>query len=122
MPNSLFVKHRVLYTLETKTRRDRLKPLVITASKKDDDDGDTVVVESRVGSLEITMEKTDAMMSGVVSIPHGFGHGKKGSSLDVANKNAGVSINDLTDEEHFDSLTGNAGFSGVPVEVKRAGV
>ena len=86
------------------------------------DDGDTVVVKSRVGSLEIPMEKTDSMMPGVVSIPHGFGHGKKGSSLDVANKNAGVSINDLTDEEHFDSLTGNAGFSGVPVEVKPVGV
>jgi anaerobic selenocysteine-containing dehydrogenase len=92
------------------------------ASQRNMDDGDTVVVQSRVGSLEIPLEKTEAMMPGVVSIPHGFGHGKKGSNLDVANKNAGVSINDLTDEEHFDSLTGNAGFSGVPVEVKPVGV
>lgn len=92
------------------------------AQQRNIDDGDTVVVQSRVGRLEIPMEKTDAMMPGVVSIPHGFGHGKRGSNLDVANKNAGVSINDLTDEEHFDSLTGNAGFSGVPVEVKSTGV
>ena len=85
-------------------------------------DGETVVVSSRVGSLEIPVESSDAMMRGVVSIPHGFGHGRSGVVLDVATKKAGVSINDLTDEEHFDCLTGNAGFSGVPVEVKSAGV
>jgi hypothetical protein len=30
---------------------------------------------------------------------------------------AGASINDLTDDARLDSLTGNAGFSGVPVKV-----
>ena len=67
------------------------------------------------------MKATDAMMPGVVSIPHGFGHGRKGVELDVATKSAGVSINDLTDEMHYDALTGNAGFSGVPVVVKPLG-
>ena len=85
------------------------------------EDGDTVVVSSRVGSVEIPVEATDAMMPGVVSIPHGFGHGRKGVKLDIASKSAGVSINDLTDEMHLDALTGNAGFSGVPVVVKPLG-
>jgi hypothetical protein len=37
----------------------------------------------------------------------------------VALDHAGVSVNDLTDASFLDPLTGNAGFSGVPVEVSR---
>ncbi len=41
----------------------------------------------------------------------------RGVSLSVATRHAGVSINDLTDPERVDPLTGAAAFSGVPVEV-----
>jgi hypothetical protein len=58
-------------------------------------------------------------MPGVVSIPHGFGHGKKGIQMDVAAANAGVNINDLTDELLIDEVTGNVAFSGVGVLIKR---
>lgn len=80
-------------------------------------DGERVEVASRVGRVEICAEVTDAMMVGVVSIPHGWGHGKRGVQMQVAQAHAGVSLNDLTDDQRLDDLTGNAAFSGVPVKV-----
>lgn len=77
-----------------------------------------VCVQSRVGEIRIPLEVTETMMQGVVSIPHGWGHHRDGVQLAVATKNAGVSINDLTDDQHIDELTGNAAFSGVAVRVK----
>ncbi len=83
-------------------------------------EGDSVRVESRVGSVIVPVEITNSVMPGVVSLPHGWGHGKRGTRLAIANTHAGVSINDLTDDQRIDVLTGNAGFSGVPVQVTRA--
>ena len=80
-------------------------------------DGDCVKVSSRVGEVDIPVEITDNIMQGVVSIPHGFGHNRTDIQLDVASEYAGVSINDLTDDQRIDELTGNAAFSGVPVRV-----
>lgn len=77
-----------------------------------------VQVQSRVGSISIKAEISDEMMEGVVSIPHGWGHNQEGVQMEVAQKHAGVSINDLTDELFIDELTGNAAFSGVFVTVK----
>jgi anaerobic selenocysteine-containing dehydrogenase len=83
-------------------------------------DGQRVQVQSRAGTVEAALELTDAMRPGVVSLPHGWGHGRAGTQLAVANAQAGVSINDVTDELRVDALTGNAAFSGVPVEVRPA--
>jgi anaerobic selenocysteine-containing dehydrogenase len=76
-----------------------------------------VYVRSRVGQIELPVEISDEMMPGVVSIPHGWGHNKSGVQLATAQQHAGASINDLTDEQLIDELTGNAAFSGVPVSV-----
>ena len=78
-----------------------------------------VQIESRVGKVEITVEITDEIMPNVVSIPHGFGHARKGVKLDIATAHAGVSLNDLTDDLLIDELTGNSAFSGVPVRILR---
>ncbi|MFN3487872.1 MAG: molybdopterin oxidoreductase family protein [Emticicia sp.] len=78
-----------------------------------------VKVTSRVGSIELPIEITDQMMRGVVSMPHGYGHARKGVQLDIASKHAGVSINDLTDELVLDELTGNAAFNNVAVKVEK---
>ena len=78
-----------------------------------------VQIESRVGKIEIAVEITDEIMPNVVSIPHGFGHARKGVQLDVAVAHAGVSLNDLTDDLLIDELTGNSAFSGVPVRIVR---
>ncbi len=91
---------------------DDAKPLGIVA-------GDRVRVKSRVGEVVVPVELSESMMRGVVSLPHGYGHGREGVRLQVAAAHAGESVNDLTDELAIDALSGNAAFSGVPVEVLR---
>ncbi len=79
--------------------------------------GDMVTVTSRTGSVSVPAEVSDEVMRGVVSLPHGFGHNRPGVRLQVARQHAGVSLNDLTDHELCDELTGTAAINGVPVEV-----
>ncbi len=83
------------------------------------ENGQTIKVSSRVGAIEIPCEISDKIMPGVVSIPHGYGHGRSGIQLDIAKNHAGASINDLTDERVLDELTGNAAFSNVKVRLER---
>jgi anaerobic selenocysteine-containing dehydrogenase len=80
------------------------------------EDGATVTVSSRVGSVQVEVLATADIMRGVVSLPHGYGHTRDGVRLGRASKVAGVSINDLTDPELLD-VSGNAAFNGVPVTV-----
>jgi anaerobic selenocysteine-containing dehydrogenase len=87
------------------------------ASARGLQDGVTAVVSSRVGDVELPVEVTDAVMPGVVSIPHGWGHGRDGTGWSTARAHAGVSANDITDDRFLDGLTGTAAFNGVPVEV-----
>jgi anaerobic selenocysteine-containing dehydrogenase len=84
-------------------------------------DGDRVEVRSRVGAVAVPVALSSDIAVGVVSLPHGWGHGRDGVVLRVAKERAGASINDLTDEERLDALSGNAGFSGLPVTVAAAG-
>ena len=84
------------------------------------EDGDKVSVKSRVGQLTVEAEITDAIMPGVVSIPHGWGHNKKGIKLSVASQTPGVNTNILTDDLQVDELSGNAVLNGVPVELEKA--
>jgi anaerobic selenocysteine-containing dehydrogenase len=81
--------------------------------------GGVARVESRVGAVEVPVALTDDVVRGVVCLPHGWGHGRDGSALSVARAHAGASLNDLTDEQAIDALSGNAAFSGVPVTVSR---
>jgi len=84
-------------------------------------DGQEVVVRSRVGEVRIPAEVTDAIRTGVVSIPHGWGHDVDGVQMDVARANAGVNSNLLADETLFDPISGNAVLNGIPVTIERAG-
>ncbi|MDP1829110.1 MAG: molybdopterin oxidoreductase family protein [Archangium sp.] len=79
--------------------------------------GKVVSVTSRVGSIEVPVEVTDSVMPGVVSLPHGWGHGRTGVRLSVASAHAGVSMNDLTDENVVDQSCGTAVLNGLRVEV-----
>ncbi len=81
-------------------------------------DEQVVKVSSRVGAIELPCEVTENIGRGVVSIPHGYGHGRTGVHLDTATKYSGVSINDLTDDRVVDELTGNAAFSNVRVRLE----
>ena len=58
-------------------------------------------------------------MPGVVSLPHGWGHDRDGIRLRVAERTAGASVNDITDGDAIDPVSGNAAFSGLPVQVER---
>lgn len=85
-------------------------------------EGQKVIVTSKTGKISIPLEITPNLMPGVVSIPHGFGHTKKGTQLTIASKpeNAGVSVNDITDHNRIDPVTGNAAFSGQVVQIAAA--
>jgi anaerobic selenocysteine-containing dehydrogenase len=81
-------------------------------------DGAQVKICSRTGEIQLPLVVSEAMMPGVVSIPHGWGHGREGVQLATAVQHPGASINDLTDDQQIDQLTGNAAFNGVPVWVE----
>jgi anaerobic selenocysteine-containing dehydrogenase len=79
--------------------------------------GEPVRVSSRAGSLEVPVELTTDIMPGVVSIPHGWGHGGPGVRLQVAADHAGVNSNVLSDELLLDPVSGNAVLNGISVEL-----
>ena len=81
-------------------------------------DGDRVRVVSRVGAIELPLEVSDEIRPGVISIPHGFGHGRRGVGWSVAAAHAGASVNDITDPAMVDRVTGNAAMNAVPVRVQ----
>ncbi len=83
-------------------------------------DGNTAIVVSRAGSVEIPIEITDAIMPGVVSIPHGWGHSLSMTRTHIASEHAGVNTNILSDEVNVDPLSGNAVLNGIPVTVEKA--
>ncbi len=82
--------------------------------------GQQVAVVSRTGRIEVPVEVSDEMMPGVVSLPHGWGHGRPGTRLTEANRHPGASLNDLTDELQIDALAGTSVLAGVPVQVEPA--
>jgi anaerobic selenocysteine-containing dehydrogenase len=83
-------------------------------------EGATALVSSRAGRLEAPVEVTDAVMAGVVSIPHGWGHDSSGARLAVAARHQGVNSNLLADESLLDPVSGNAVLNGIPVDVAAA--
>ncbi|ERT17269.1 dehydrogenase, partial [Pseudomonas putida SJ3] len=83
-------------------------------------DGQRVRIRSRTGDLEVEVQACEDMMPGVVSLPHGYGHARQGVHLQIAQAQAGVSANDLTDERFRDPVSGNAALNGVPVQVEAA--
>lgn len=83
-------------------------------------DGQRVKVSSRIGMIEVEVAASLDMMPGVVSLPHGWGHGRPGVQMTIASRQPGASANDLTDERQLDELSGNAALNGVPVHVAAA--
>ena len=83
-------------------------------------DGSTATITSKVGEITAPVELCDDMMPGVVSLPHGWGHGEPGVRMSVAADHAGVNTNLLTDENQIDIPSGNSVMCGIPVNVSRA--
>ena len=78
-------------------------------------DGEDARVTSRTGEITVPVEVTDAIMPGVVSIPHGWGNDAAG--LEVAAAQVGANSNVLADDERVDAVTGNAVLNGIPVSL-----
>ncbi len=84
-------------------------------------DGEDVRIVSTRGAIELPAEVTDDIMAGVISIPHGFGHTRPGTRIPHAEAKPGVSLNDITDPDRIDPLTGNVAFSGQAVRIEKVG-
>jgi anaerobic selenocysteine-containing dehydrogenase len=83
-------------------------------------DGATARVTSEAGTLDVPVQVSDEMMPGVVSLPHGWGHDKPDTRLEVARAHAGVNSNLLAPGNLTDPLSNNAVVNGIPVEVRPA--
>ncbi|MDD9382144.1 molybdopterin oxidoreductase family protein [Streptomyces sp. ZAF1911] len=80
-------------------------------------DGRPARITADGGSLEVPVEVTDTLRSGVVSLPHGWGHDRPGTRLSVAAAAPGVNVNQLLDGSRLDPLSGTAVLNGFPVEL-----
>jgi len=80
-------------------------------------DGNSARIRSAAAERIVTVELSDEMMPGVVSLPHGFGHRYPGTGQPVASAHAGVSCNDLVGDA-LDLPSGTSVVNGVPVEVE----
>src|SRR3954453_432688 len=80
-------------------------------------DGERARVRSRGGAIELPVEVTDEVMAGVVSVPHGWGHGVRGVGWNVAADAGGANSNRLTDELAVEAPSGNAVLNGIPVQL-----
>lgn len=78
-------------------------------------DGAAVRVKGAGGEVVAEAEVTDGVRSGVVSLPHGWGHDRPGTRLSHALKDPGVNVNQLLDGSLLDPLSGNAVLNGIPV-------
>ncbi|WP_327427562.1 molybdopterin oxidoreductase family protein [Streptomyces sp. NBC_01236] len=80
-------------------------------------DGAAVRVKGAGGEVTAPVEVTDAVRSGVVSLPHGWGHDRPGTRMSHAALDPGVNVNQLLDGSLLDPLSGTAVLNGVPVEL-----
>jgi anaerobic selenocysteine-containing dehydrogenase len=101
--------------------RDRCTLLIHTddARRRGVVSGDLVSVVSATGRLAVPVEVTDAIKPGVVSMPHGWGHGKPGTRMSVANGSPGVNTNVLSPPSLLNEPSGNGALNGIPVTVTK---
>ena len=83
-------------------------------------DGAAAVLRSAHGSVTVQVEISSAVVPGVVSLPHGWGHDLPGAQLALAAERPGANLNALLDIDARDPLSGNAVLSGKAVELVTA--
>lgn len=87
----------------------------VDASRLNITDGGRARITNGDRSIEVTVELTDDMMPGVVSLPHGWGHDQPNTRMRVAAERPGANLNAILDENRRDPLSGNAVLGGVRV-------
>jgi anaerobic selenocysteine-containing dehydrogenase len=80
--------------------------------------GDIAELSTDAGSLSVPAEVSDEMMPGVVSLPHGWGHGLDRTHLQVANDHPGVNSNLLNPAHLIDVPSNTQVVNGVPCHVR----
>ena len=81
-------------------------------------DGGSAPVRSRAGEVVADVEVTDAVMEGVVSLPHGWGHGQPGHADGGRRRRTRASTPTCwPTSSAVDPLSGNAVLNGIPVEL-----
>ena len=84
-------------------------------------DGAAAVVSSRTGEVQLPVEVTDDDDARRREHAARLGPSPRRASAGAsASAHAGVSVNDVTDEQYVDRLSGTAAFNGVPVKVSAA--
>jgi anaerobic selenocysteine-containing dehydrogenase len=77
-------------------------------------------VSSPHGRIELPAAVTKDIVSGVIAVPHGWGH-KGTGGWRLANATPGANVNQLMSSapEDLEKLAGMARLTGVPVRVER---
>lgn len=81
-------------------------------------DAKGATVETDGGSLDVMVQVSAEMMPGVISLPHGWGHGLPGTMLAVANAHPGVNANVLNPVGIRDVPSSTHVVNGVPCRVQ----
>ena len=79
--------------------------------------GDRARLRGAHHEVVVEVEIDEAMMPGVVSLPHGWGHDHTGTRLSVAEARPGVNANLLADHDLIDPLSGSSVVNGIDVEL-----
>ena len=66
------------------------------------------------------VELSDALMPGVMSLPHGWGHDQPDTRMALAAQRPGANLNQLMAVDERDPLSGNAVLNGVEVTLAPA--
>ncbi len=85
------------------------------------DDAKHVSIRSRIATRTAQLTISDEVMPGVVSLPHGWGHGAEGMRMSIASAHPGINFNDLADDSVIEAVVGNAVLNGIPVVLEAVG-
>jgi anaerobic selenocysteine-containing dehydrogenase len=80
----------------------------------------TAKIKGPGGEVLAPIEPMPGIRRGVVSLPHGWGHDREGTRMDVAAGRPGVNVNQLNDGRALDPLSGTAVLNGIPVDIAPA--
>lgn len=102
--------------------RDRCTALMHPddAAERGLSDGEPVTVTSPTGSIVVPLEVSDEIRTGVIAIPHGWGHNEPGVGWHTAAQFPGANVNLLHDPALTDTLSGNAAVNNTRVTVTPA--
>ncbi|MGK2870583.1 MAG: molybdopterin-dependent oxidoreductase [Mycobacterium sp.] len=100
--------------------RDRCTLLIhpVDAERAGVTEGGLAEVSTTEGSLTVAVEVSDEVTPGVVSLPHGWGHGLAGTRLDVANAHPGVNNNLLNPTDIIDVPSNTHALNGIACSVR----